>query len=53
VIVDLLGKAGHIRTVPIPLWVKERLTAGLKRAKLRKAASLGRSTNQDRSGAMA
>ena len=25
VIVDLLGKAGHIRTVPIPLWAKEAL----------------------------
>lgn len=25
VIVDLHGKAGHIRTVPIPLWVKESL----------------------------
>jgi integrase len=23
VIADLHGKAGHIRTVPIPLWVKE------------------------------
>ena len=22
VIADLLGKAGHIRTVPIPVWVK-------------------------------
>jgi hypothetical protein len=25
VIVDLHGKAGHIRTVPIPLWAKEAL----------------------------
>ena len=25
VMVDLLGKAGHIRTVPIPLWAKEAL----------------------------
>ncbi len=25
VIADLYGKAGHIRTVPIPLWVKEAL----------------------------
>jgi integrase len=25
VIADLHGKAGHIRTVPIPLWVKEAL----------------------------
>ena len=25
VIVDLVGKARHVRTVPIPLWVKEDL----------------------------
>jgi integrase len=25
VIIDLHGKAGHIRTVPIPLWAKEAL----------------------------
>ncbi len=35
VIADLHGKAGHIRTVPIPLWVKESLdrwteTSGIK-----------------------
>jgi integrase len=24
---DLLGKAGHVRTVPIPLWVKEAIDA--------------------------
>jgi integrase len=27
VISDLLGKAGHIRTVPIPLWVKDAMPA--------------------------
>jgi integrase len=27
VIADLLGKAGHIRTVPIPAWVKEAVDA--------------------------
>jgi integrase len=27
VIADLLGKAGHIRTVPIPAWVKEAIDA--------------------------
>lgn len=27
VISDLLGKAGHIRTVPIPRWVKEAIDA--------------------------
>ena len=25
VMIDLLGKAGHIRTVPIPLWVKDAI----------------------------
>jgi hypothetical protein len=25
VIADLLGKAGHIRTVPVPAWVKEAI----------------------------
>jgi hypothetical protein len=24
VIADLVGKAGHIRTVPVPAWVKTR-----------------------------
>lgn len=27
VIADLLGKAGHVRTVPIPGWVKEAIEA--------------------------
>jgi integrase len=27
VIADLVGKAGHIRTVPIPLWVKKAVDA--------------------------
>jgi integrase len=27
VIADLLGKAGHVRTVPIPAWVKEAIDA--------------------------
>lgn len=27
VIADLLGKAGHIRTVPVPAWVKEAIDA--------------------------
>ena len=25
VIVDLLGKGGHVRTIPIPRWAKEKL----------------------------
>ena len=27
VIADLIGKGGHIRTVPIPLWVKRTVDA--------------------------
>jgi site-specific recombinase XerC len=25
VLVDLVGKGGHVRTVPVPLWVKEAI----------------------------
>jgi integrase len=32
VIADLIGKAGHIRTVPIPRWVKEALDAWTTKA---------------------
>jgi len=27
IIADLIGKGGHIRTVPIPLWVKKAVDA--------------------------
>jgi len=29
VIADLIGKAGHVRTVPIPIWVKSKVDAWL------------------------
>ena len=37
--VDLIGKAGHVRTVPVPDWVKETVNewvnaAGVKSGKL-------------------
>jgi integrase len=32
VIVDLIGKAGHVRTVPVPAWVKETIDDWLKAA---------------------
>jgi site-specific recombinase XerD len=35
-IVDLIGKAGHVRTVPVPDWVKQILDAWLKAAEIRK-----------------
>ena len=42
VVADLHGKAGHIRTVPIPLWVKEALdrwteASGIKEGRLFRA----------------
>jgi len=43
-IVDLVGKGGHIRTVPIPSWVKEAIdqwasAAGIKEGRLFRAVS--------------
>ncbi len=45
-IVDLVGKGGHIRTVPIPQWVKEALdawisAAGITRGRVFRAVSRG------------
>jgi integrase len=34
VIADLIGKGGHIRTVPIPLWVKEALNVWTEAAQI-------------------
>jgi integrase len=34
VIADLVGKGGHIRTVPIPLWVKKAVDAWTESAKI-------------------
>jgi hypothetical protein len=34
VIADMVGKAGHIRTVPIPLWVKTAVNAWTEAAKI-------------------
>ena len=33
-IVDLVGKGGHIRTVPVPEWVKQLLDADITKGKL-------------------
>jgi hypothetical protein len=47
-IVDLVGKGGHIRTVPIPDWVREKLeewimAAGINDGKIfRKVDGMGR-----------
>ena len=45
VIADLLGKAGHIRTVPIPKWVKEAVDAWKEPSGITEAA-LFRSINK-------
>jgi len=36
VIADLIGKGGHVRTVPIPAWVKDRIDEWRLAAKVRK-----------------
>jgi site-specific recombinase XerD len=50
VIANLVGKGGHIRTVPIPLWVKQAWTPGQNRLKSRPAECSDQSTRQARSG---
>ena len=44
VIADLVGKGGHVRTVPIPWWVKSAVDAWTTIAGSRRGASSGRST---------
>jgi site-specific recombinase XerD len=34
VIVDLIGKGGHVRTIPIPHWAKEKLDRWTSAAKI-------------------
>ena len=51
-IVDLTGKAGHVRTVPIPAWVMEELAAwlhasGIDRGKIfRRVTKMGRTLGE-------
>jgi integrase len=45
VIADLLGKAGHIRTIPIPGWVKEAIDAWMEASDIT-AGTLFRSINK-------
>ena len=40
-IVDLVGKGGHIRTVPMPIWVKETVDRWMLAAKSTQDGSLG------------
>ena len=44
VIADLVGKGGHVRTVPVPFWVKAAVDAWLRRQMSPPGPSFGRST---------
>jgi integrase len=49
VIADLLGKAGHIRTVPVPVWVTEAIDAWKQASSITEARALS-IDQQSRSG---
>ena len=51
--VDLIGKGGHIRTVPIPTWVKAALDQWTRAAGVLRAKSFERSPDGERCGAEA
>jgi integrase len=44
VIADLIGKGGHIRTIPVPDWVKAGIDAWMRPPELRAAFCFARST---------
>ena len=50
VIADLMGKAGHMRTVPIPAWVKAAIDEWKQASGIAKGASFARSTRRAGSG---
>jgi integrase len=50
-IVDLVGKAGHIRTVPTPIGVKQAVDRWMVAARSRQAGSFGPSAATERLGA--
>ena len=52
-VVDLIGKGGHIRTVPIPNWVKAALDQWTRAANIREGKSFGESPDWERCGAAA
>jgi site-specific recombinase XerC len=52
-VVDLIGKGGHIRTVPIPAWVKAALDVWTAAAASSRAKSFARSPEAEKCGAMA
>ena len=53
VIADLVGKGGHVRTVPIPGWVKDAVDPGQRLLTLRTVRSSVPSTRPGASGATA
>ena len=46
VIVNLFGKGGHIRTVPVPRWVKEALDEWLSASDIKEGAIFRRVTKR-------
>jgi hypothetical protein len=50
-IVDLLGKGGHVRTVPVPDWVKQFLDEWFAAAEISNGKLLGVSVVQESCGA--
>ncbi len=51
VVADLVGKGGHVRTVPIPEWVKSAINAWTAAATITEGPSFARSTRPAASGA--
>src|SRR3984885_4178079 len=52
-VVDMIGKGGHIRTVPIPVWVKAALDQWMVAAGLGREGSFGPSPGRARDGGKA
>jgi site-specific recombinase XerC len=52
-VVDLIGKGGHIRTVPIPEWVKAALDQWTRAAVSRREGSFERLRGRERCGGKA
>lgn len=50
VIADLVGKGGHIQTIPVPDWMKAGVTPGWRRPELQLALSFARSIRLAGSG---
>ena len=50
VIADLLGKAGHIRTVPVPSWVKDAIDEWKEASGITEGRSFARYTGRAGSG---